>query len=233
MPQRQILFGIGFFVFLLLLQGCQYAHPPAKEKQVALPEINRVVVIGFLPAISTSQEPGPARSPLTGSVFLAEPVPRETAQELTAKLFQRLLEDSPYDLISPGQARGVFSSLISENMSLGDTQIYRQIGQAFDADAVLIGYVYRWHERKGGEYAVERPASVAFDLHLLRPQDGAILRRSKFDKTQRSLSENLLELGTFLKGKGRWMSVEELGELGFQELLKILPLQEPSGEVPR
>ena len=41
----------------------------------------------------------------------------------------------------------------------------------------------------------------------------------KTNKTQRSLSENILDMNTFLKGGGKWMRAESLAFLGMEELL--------------
>ncbi|MEJ2025227.1 MAG: hypothetical protein P8Y00_09485 [Deltaproteobacteria bacterium] len=70
---------------------------------------------------------------------------------------------------------------------------------------------------------MNRAASVAFSLHLLRVADARIVWNGNFDKTQRSLSENLLDLKTFLGGGGRWMSARELGFLGLKQLLANMP----------
>jgi hypothetical protein len=204
---------------VVLTAGCQYRKDRINEA-AALPKTGKLVVVGFIPAMSAGEEPGVIRSPLSGAVFMAEPVPHSIASQLTANLFSRLLEFNRYNLVPPGQARGVFSNLISSDQVLGDTEIVRRIGEAFSADAVFMGYVYRWRERDGTNFAVRRPASVAFDLYLLRPDDGAILWRAKFDKTQQSLSENILAFDTFVRGGGRWMTADRLAEVGMEEALK-------------
>ena len=102
-------------------------------------------------------------------------------------------------------------------------EILQEVGKAFEADAILAGYIYRWREREGTDYAVDRPASVAFDLQLIRPTDGAVLWKMKFDKAQQSLSENILDLKTFLDGRGRWMTVEKLAMLGLRKALGDMP----------
>ena len=51
------------------------------------------------------------RSPVTGAVFFAEPVSEQVVSNLTANLFERIVKEKRYDLISPGQAKGVYSSL--------------------------------------------------------------------------------------------------------------------------
>ena len=71
---------------------------------------------------------------------------------------------------------------------------------------------------------------MAFDLHMIRPEDGRILWKGKFDKTQRSLSENLLDWAIFRQGRGRWMTVEELALYGLGKMLKEMPGGREGGE---
>ena len=206
---------------LFLGGSCQSLQPQSQDEETALPVIKRVVVVGFRAAISQGEVSEVVRDPLTGAVFSGEPVPARVVREMNGPLFQKLLEEKRYDLISPGQARGVLSAVVGldSSMGMGPSEILQKVGKRFGADAVLAGYIYRWREREGGDYAVRRPASVAFDLFLLRPVDRAILWRGRFDKTQRSLSENVLDLETFLEGGGRWMTAQDLAMLGLIKLV--------------
>jgi hypothetical protein len=56
-------------------------------------------------------------------------------------------------------------------------------------------------------------------------EDGSLLWKGRFDKTRASLAEDLLDLKTFLRSKGRWMNVEDLAEMGLSELVGRLPLK--------
>ena len=219
---------IGLVLFAILaimafMQGCQFRSQAASQSASPAVTAGKMVIVGFQPAIAPGGEAGPARSPVTGTVFMAAPTTRLISDKLTETLFKKLLVSKNYDLISPGQARGVFSSLISSGSLLGDVEIAKKIGQAFSAGTVLIGYTYRWKEREGTDYAANQPASVAFDLCLIRSQDGMVLWKGKFDKTQRSLSENLYDMDTFLKSKGKWMNAEELADHGLEGLLSRFP----------
>jgi len=218
-------FLLGITAFFLLNGGCYHERVPATGEQRAMPAINKVVVVGFLPAMHQGDRADVVRDPISGSVFRAEPVPKGVVQRMTDVLFNRLVDDERFGLVSPGQARGVFSKLVDSdrNVGMAPVKIAQAVGRSFKADAVLAGYVYRWREREGGDYAVKRPASVAFNLHLIRPSDGAILWKSKYDKTQRSLSENLFDLSTFVEGKGRWMNAEKLAMIGLEKLLAQMP----------
>jgi len=210
-------------ISLLLLSACSMQSVQLPREEQALHRIESIVVFGFRPFLSRGQEPRMVRSPLSGAIFKAEPVPEKAAIDLTGELFSEVLNSRKCRLIPPGQAKGVFSNLLSSGAAASDIELFQEIGLAFSSDTILAGYVYRWKERVGTEYAIELPASVAFDLYLIRTKDRKIIWKARFDKTQRSLSENLFDLGTFVKSRGRWMSAKELAMVGLPQMLKTLP----------
>ncbi|MBL7211636.1 MAG: hypothetical protein ISS61_04560 [Desulfobacteraceae bacterium] len=209
-------------VYLLLGGGCDKSRSLSPVEEKALPIINKVVVAGFKAARSTGEKPGVVHDPLTGAVFAAEPVSASVVQEMNESLFQNLVAQERYQLISPNQAKGVLSGIagLDASMEKRPIEILQKVGKRFGADAVLGGYIYRWRQREGGDYAVKRPASVAFGLHLIRPGNGATIWKGRFDKTQRSLSENIFDFQTFIEGQGRWMTADKLATLGLQKLVK-------------
>jgi hypothetical protein len=99
----------------------------------------------------------------------------------------------------------------------------RKVGKELEADGVIMGYVYRYRERKGYPYSVEKPASVAFGIYLIRVSDGALVWKGIFDRTQGSLMENILQVSSFLKHGGKWLTAEELSEVGVDKILKTFP----------
>jgi hypothetical protein len=214
--------GLLSFLLLMFFSSCQSVKEKIPQEKPSPPKIHRMVVVGFLPAMSKWDEPKIVRSPISGAVFFAEPVPEKAVKGLTASLFDRIVEEKRFDLISPGQARGAYSSLKLSDVVGKEIDIIQKIGLAFSAEAVLIGYVYRFREREGTDYAVNRAASVAFDLYLIGPQDGVVFWKGKFDKTQQHLSQNILDAGTFMKGQGRWMTAEKLAEIGLEGVLGSL-----------
>jgi hypothetical protein len=203
-PLSQLMF---FLLFSIIFCGaCQLFRPQLSEERISLYGLESVVVIGFQAVASDAR------------------VSAETVNRMTARLFEGVQKKEGCEFISPARASRVYSGLISLDAEQAEMGKYQQIGKAFSADAVLVGYLYRWRERVGGERAVDQPASVAFELSLIRPDDGAILWREKFDKTQKSLSENLLEWDTFIRGRGRWMTAEKLAELGLEDMLSRMPI---------
>ena len=163
-------------------------------------------------------------------MFSAAPVSEEIAKAISVQLFEKLAKDSPYQWVSPLEAASDFSRIASSHPQWTDREVYLEIAKALSADAVLGGHVYRWSERQGTDYAASQPVSVAFDIYLMAAADGVILWKARFDKTQISLSENILDLKTFLKAKGRWMTARELAEIGLGEFADSFPKGEKAKE---
>jgi curli biogenesis system outer membrane secretion channel CsgG len=98
-----------------------------------------------------------------------------------------------------------------------------QAGKRAGADAVLVGHIFRFNERKGNRASVESPASVAFDLHLIDVETGRILWSASCDETQRPLTDNILEIGTFMKRGASWVTAEELAQGDLETMLQRFP----------
>jgi hypothetical protein len=81
-------------------------------------------------------------------------------------------------------------------------------------------YIYRFEERKGSSYAVEKPAGVGFHMHII--ENESIKRTFIFDEDQRSLSENVLNIGKFFKRGGKWVTVDVLSQEGIEKGLDSL-----------
>ena len=106
------------------------------------------------------------------------------------------------------------------------------LGRELNADFVMVCHLFRFEERVGSSIGVEKPASVAFDLHLFRIRDGARVWDGAFDETQKALFDNLLRAGSFFKEGAKWLTAEELAAVGMDEVLKKLPGAEELEEKP-
>jgi len=81
-------------------------------------------------------------------------------------------------------------------------------------------YIYRFEERKGGNFAVEKPAGVGFHMHVI--EDNSVKRTFVFDEDQRPLSENVLNIGQFFKRGGKWITMDVLSQEGIEKGLNLL-----------
>lgn len=81
-------------------------------------------------------------------------------------------------------------------------------------------YIYRFEERRGGNYAVEKPAAVAFHMHLM--QGNTIGLTYVFNERQQPLNENLFEIGKFVKRGAKWVTATELAREGIDKGLDLM-----------
>ncbi len=158
-----------------------------------------------------------------GSRRSSEILPGVAPRILTRELYEKM------------EALGIFTVLPLEKVEEGLSHWGRkrfeenvvssstELGKEFKADFVLVGIIFRFEERVGSSLGVEKPASVAFDLHLFRMRDGKKVWDGSFDETQKPLSENLFQIGSFFRRKAKWMTAEELAGVGMDEVLKKLP----------
>ncbi|MCP4668849.1 MAG: hypothetical protein GY849_21130, partial [Deltaproteobacteria bacterium] len=134
---------------LLLMGGCHQKKARLSDSEAALSGVNKVVVVGFRGAMSEGDEPSQVRDPSSGTIIIAAPVSSGIVQKMTEILFDRMKTDKKYELVSPGQARGVFSSMVRSDKDVGMDyiRVLQKMGQTFRADAALGGTIYRWRER--------------------------------------------------------------------------------------
>jgi hypothetical protein len=90
-------------------------------------------------------------------------------------------------------------------------------------DAVLTGVILRYEERGGHALAVDRPASVAYEVYLISARDGEMLWWARFDETQKPLLDNLLLVGRFLQGGGMWQTSDTSTRIGLERVLETFP----------
>ena len=113
----------------------------------------------------------------------------------------------------------------SDQMRL-ETNLVRSsipLGRELNADFVMVGHLFRFEQRVGSSIGVEKPASVAFDIHLFRIRDGARVWDGAFDETQKALFDNLFRAGSFFKEGAKWVTAEALAAVGIDKVLKKLP----------
>lgn len=216
-------------IFLLLpamvsLSGCGFDNRVNKEP-VTVTGIKTILILPIQDMSAVYGENMDVRCPVCGKIFTTGTVSRGAADMLTEQLFMLLNKRKEFQLIPSGHAQGVMSDLLAGSQKeISEKKLQIETGRILHADAVLAGYLYRFQKRIGTEYAVDSPASVAFDLHLIRVKDGRVLWSGHFDETQRPLSDNLFRLGAFLKRKAQWVTAKEMAVSALENMLKTFPV---------
>lgn len=96
------------------------------------------------------------------------------------------------------------------------------LGRKLSVDGVLYGSVQRYRERVGYDYAAQTPAAVAFTLKFVDEKSGQVVWSANYAKEQRSLSENILDLPTFISNSGRWVRAHDLAAQGSEEAVESM-----------
>ena len=115
---------------------------------------------------------------------------------------------------------------LSAKISGNRIEMIKNIGRELRCDMILMTMVSRFHQREGGEYAAENPASASFTMELIRVDDGQVMWKGSFDETQESLLSNLLSFGKAQSRGFKWVNVEELVRQGVHERLSTCPYLE-------
>jgi hypothetical protein len=222
MQSRQSLFFkmVCFFLFTpLFLTACKTGVMVA-EPLSPLDGIEKVLIVPLKDVSAVYGKENNARCTVSGKVFLTGTIQEGSDIMLTRHLISFVKGNTDINILYPNQAQMQSDDFKGGNEARTD-EVNKLIesGRLLGADAVMIGHIYRFKERIGTTYSVVSPASVAFDLHLIGVSNGRVLWSGHVDETQRSLSENLFEIGSFIKRKGEWVTADDLATSGLNDLL--------------
>ncbi len=209
---------------IVLLSGCfstkGMGTATQDEKAVVL---HKIAVIPFQSLISNDPSVKFVRCPVCGIMFSTCPCPDNPEVIIEEILVKKLTAHKQIVLISVDKVRGTYRRVRADSFKATPREIFERVGRELGADVVLAGYIYRYRERKGNNYSVKQPASVAFGIHLFRVSDGNFVWKGIFDKTQGSLLENILDVSSFIRGRGKWVTARQLSEAGVDKILKTFP----------
>lgn len=97
-------------------------------------------------------------------------------------------------------------------------------GKKQGAQLLLVPQVLDWHEREGSTAGVTEPAHVRVEFFLINIANGYVMSRSVFEERQEGLADNLLNVGTFFKRHGQWVTAEEMSVDGMHKAVKDMNL---------
>jgi len=208
----------------LCILGCASGLPASAPARRETLHIQSVLVLPFKEARTLYGTDRSVRCPVCGAIFETGPIEVGADTYVTQQLVAFLKGKTPYTLIPSGPAEGIRSEIISQDPGMSERELLVEMGKRLQADAVMSGMIYRFRQRIGTSFSVDTPASVALGVHLIRVADSRLIWTGIFDETQHSLSENLLQLRTFVRRGGGWLTAQQLATFGLHEILATLPL---------
>jgi hypothetical protein len=170
--------------------------------------------------------------PVCQGVYKSGSILYGSQRTLTQLLQQKMDILETFKILPLEKVEDIFSKMDKGRFELRPLRSAIQLGKELNVDFIFIGYLFRFQERIVSRIGAERPASVGFDVHLLRVRDGKRVWDGKFDETQQALSENLLKIGSFVRRKASWLTAEELSSVGIDEMLKRFPGPRELEEMP-
>jgi hypothetical protein len=213
---------IAGFVLVTFMTLSITAQAVEKNAEIAkLPM--RVAIISFQPLIPGEGQGNTIICPLCGIGSSSGKI-LEGSEKIVEEVFvDKLHELKEVELIPLDKVQGVYKRIASESLKEPLLNILKKVGHELGADVLAVGYVYRYTEREGYNYSVKHPASVAFEIHLIKTIDGSIIWRGFLDKTQKSLMEDVFQMSSFFKGGGKWMTARQLTEQGMNKIFETFP----------
>ncbi len=213
---------IAGFILVTFLTLSITAQAMEKNAEIAkLPM--RVAIISFQPLIPAEGQGNTIICPLCGIGSSSGKI-LEGSEKIVEEVFvDKLHKLKDVELIPLDKVQGVYKRIASESLKEPLLNILKKVGHELGSDVLAVGYVYRYTEREGYNYSVKHPASVAFEIHLIKTIDGSIIWRGFFDKTQKSLMEDVFQMSSFFKGGGKWMTARQLTEQGMNKIFETFP----------
>jgi hypothetical protein len=207
----------GFILILLLVLPVSVQCAEKDE-----PVVKRLAIISFQPLLP---EEGSTMvvCPLCSGGYSSGKIEKGAEKTVQEGFIDKLRDFKEVQIIPPEKVTAVYNRVAAEALKKPLLAVLKKVGAELHADVIVVGYVYRYTERVGYDFSAERPASVAFEIHLLNVADGSTIWRGVFDKTQKSLSENLYEASSFFKGGGKWLTASQLAKQGIDEIFKTFP----------
>jgi hypothetical protein len=216
---QKVIYSLLIFCFFQSILGCHYRGDAGITAQEGKIVFDRIAVVPFQQIIPEDLNSGVVSCPLCGMIFGAAKTAGRPETFVEARFLEYLGKSKPkFSIIAGERVAGVYGRVSTASLKAPLRQVLRDLGNEFGAEGIVIGYVYRFRERKGESFAVEHPASVAFEIHLLRVDDGALVWRGAFDRTQSSLLEDLFHVSSW-----KWVTAEELAAAGLEQVLKTFP----------
>jgi len=198
--------GLLGCVVMGLAAGCSLEPQSLRVEKSANLQGRQIKRIAILPVESAPSRGAPSDQP--GSTT-RPPSEVDSGALLTDMLYSEMRQVPQWSLVPQPQIEAA-----RRGVREFDAQQAKEIGEQVNADAVLFGRVSRYRERSGRGWGSEEPASVAFNLFLLETATGKRIWSARFDETQQALSENLLNVGKFVKRKTRFVRADELAREG-------------------
>lgn len=208
---------------IMILASCESRNVSVRDQTRRSEEQFRIIAV--MPAIPADEKFRLSRFPNSGlDCTMAQLCTPEALHESRAAADLTRLLNKELSGVEPGRLTPMTRNLAAfHELTRGDENdttrdLARRFGKAVDADHVFIPVLWRYREKE-----TYSGASVAFSVYLLSVADGRALWMASFDKTQHSLTDEILGTPDTVRRGARWWSVGELMQFGVEDVVSRLP----------
>jgi len=207
---------------VFLLTAC--TTKDVKVKTLAdIPQFKRVAVLPF--DVSDCQSCGdsfPTCRPV-GNRIICDKINSNIGYDLALSLAREIAIYGKYEVVEPQAAARIMPYVGQVPM--------KEIGQRLGVDVLVFGNVKRFQERIGGPMTAKKPASVYFEVSMIDARNGQKVWYAIFDRTQKSLSDDITNIRNFVRGGGKWLTAREFAEIGIAETIEQFPGLKNAGDL--
>jgi hypothetical protein len=147
----------------------------------------------------------------------------EIAAELVARFITEAMSLRGIDVIPASDLATALNAQGLKSMDINPRTAADLAAAKFGATAIMIGQVSRYRERQGEKFGSTGAASVAFNATIYATDPVQRVWSSKFDETQRALSEHIVNARRYPGGGTRWLTAAELAQWGANSAVATLP----------
>ncbi len=209
---------LGLFLLAMAAGGCsnEAKHPVALSSSVYS---NKLVVLPFQ---AVHAKGSIATCPICKQNNPAGPITTDAPNVLTDMLITGL-ERRGFVMVPMSEVQEALIRIGEEKARAYPIETAKKLAKRFKVKLVMAGAVFEYRSREGSSIGVEKPAAVSFSLHLIDGETGRVLWRDKYYESQKPLSEDITNIGKFIKRSGKWVTARRLAYDGMNTLLDELP----------
>jgi hypothetical protein len=241
-PNRFYLAGtaLEMLALCLLVAGCSASKPAATTDTGVVTQTSSVLsnlpIVGpgtdlhtqSVRSIKSVKVDRVAVMPIVEAAGPGQEVADGAGASLTAEIYSQMSLAAGWNLTPESDVEDQMQKLPPTTAN-NIQQNALQLARLLSVDAVVYGTVQRYRERVGVDYAAQTPASVAFSLMVIDAASKQVIWNAHFDRTQKALTENVLNVVSFLQNRGRWVRAHDIAlegvELAIGDLHSQLNLQ--------
>lgn len=192
-------------------------------------EFQQIALMPFLKGSFESPDGGidkPLSRPVSQFAFEKQDL-RDDADQIMTRLVAKALQTRFGErFVDVKRSMSVFKQIAADDTLDTPRKLAKAFGDKLQAEAIVVGSVWRYRDRGSVKDMPDIPTSVAFELFLMEAATARRLWRGKFNETQKALTDDVIRGVKQLKMGSRWLTADELARYGVKEVLKKFPIRD-------